>query len=130
MRNCFITESGVIKDGEVNMKAAENLFFDQSRSHERPLKDEWKKIVTESVEHCNESFPIKTGIRDDDYVYFYTKFIECVRLFNFVNCHDFKSDGNCTLIKDVMAKNCNASDYEFLHEVFYEGSYYRTHDDD
>lgn len=123
MRNCFITESGVIKQGEVNINAAENLFYD---SDERPLKDEWKKVLIKSIANCNDSFPIKKEIRDDDYIFFYNKFIECVRMFNFVNCVDFKSKGNCTQLKDTIARKCNASDYEFLHEVFFEDNFYRA----
>lgn len=124
MRNCFIKESGVIVNGNVNFTAAEGLFYECSESDEIPLKSEWKNIVQDSIAGCESSFPIKKGIRDEDYTYFYNKFIDCVRMLNFVNCTDFSNEGNCTLIKDTM-KKCNSSDYEFLHELFFEGTFYR-----
>lgn len=128
MRNCFITKSGVIERGSVNSTAATKLFFEcsPSSSEATPLGDKWTKILADSIKNCDESFPIKKGIRDEDYVYFYTKFIECVRMLNFVNCEDdAMTKGNCTHMRDVMRKSCNASNYGMLHELLYEESFYR-----
>lgn len=127
MRNCFISESGVIVRGVVNVTAAEKLFYACSETKEDSLSAGWSKVLSDSIKNCESSFPIKKGIRDEDYVYFYNKFIECVRMLNFVNC-DKPVGGNdkCPLMMEKMKKSCNASNYEFLHGFFYEISFYRS----
>lgn len=127
MRNCFISESGVIVRGVVNVTAAEKLFYACSETKEESLSAGWSKVLSDSIKNCESSFPIKRGIRDEDYVYFYNKFIECVRMLNFVNC-DKPVGGNdkCPLMMEKMKKSCNASNYEFLHGFFYEVSFYRS----
>lgn len=127
MRNCFISESGVIVRGLVNVTAAEKLFYACSETKEESLSAGWSKVLSDSIKNCESSFPIKRGIRDEDYVYFYNKFIECVRMLNFVNC-DKPVGGNdkCSPMMEKMKKSCNASNYEFLHGFFYEVSFYRS----
>jgi hypothetical protein len=111
----------VIVKGVVNVSAAEELFF--AHNDDEELTDGWKKVVSESIKACESSFPIKKGIRDEDYTYFYNKFIECVRLFNFVNCSEAKSEGNCTRVREEAGKLCGPASYDFLHEFFFEGSF-------
>lgn len=124
MRNCFISKSGVIVRGVVNVSAAAKLFY--SQSEELPLSKEWSKVLSDSIKTCESSFPIKSGIRDEDYVYFYNKFIECVRMLNFVNCDGLvRSDPTCIPMMETMKNSCNSSNYEFLHGFFYEESFYR-----
>ena len=127
MRNCKITESGVIVRGRFNGTKVINLFYEGGYKDPTNLSEKWKKIVQKLAEKCEKEVPIKADIKNDDYNYFYTKFIECVRMENFLNCPDFSNITNCLRIKEFMEK-CDDSNYPMLHEFFFEDFYYKNNE--
>jgi hypothetical protein len=124
LKNCRISESGVIVRGKFNASKVINLFYDGGYEDPTNLTEKWTKVVEKSAKLCKKEVPTEKDINSVDYNYFYTKFIECIRMRNFLNCPDFKNNSNCKKIKDLMSK-CDDTNYPLLHEFFFEDFYYR-----
>ena len=125
LKNCKITESGVIVRGKFNGSKAINLFYEGGYEDPTNMTEKWMKIVKKSTKNCENEVPTETDITGDDYNYFYTKFIECIRMENFLNCPDFSKASNCQKVKELIEK-CNDSNYPMLHEFFFESIYYKN----
>lgn len=78
IRNCVISESGVIKNGVVNPMSITRLFYECSEDDEElePITAPWRKVIAESVKSCEKEFPKRKGIGNDEVNYLYTKFVE------------------------------------------------------
>lgn len=85
IRNCVITESGVINNGIVNPMSITRLFYECSEDDEElePITKPWRVVIANSVRKCDVEFPKPTGIATDDYNFYYSKFVE-VKVGNFL----------------------------------------------
>ncbi|KAG5668502.1 hypothetical protein PVAND_016441 [Polypedilum vanderplanki] len=93
----------------------------------KSLSNQWKTVVLNSTEKCKKEVIFDDNrIKDDDYNFVYTKFIECVKKENFINCPSLSKSEICLNMKDIMEKYCGPSNYGFLHEFFFEDFYYRN----
>lgn len=144
IRNCVITESGVINNGIVNPMSITRLFYECSEDDEElePITKPWRVVIANSVRKCDVEFPKPTGIAMDDYNFYYSKFVEvkvgnfleffmkilsifqCVRKENFLNCPEMSHYDKCQMMKEFMM-SCKSTNSDYLHEIFFEDFYYR-----
>lgn len=126
LSNCLITESGVISRGKFNETAVIDHFYEGGYAFPKKLSQKWIERVDASADLCARDVRRKTNIRDDDYVYIYTRFVECVRKHNFVLCPLIEPVKNeCKEMKEIF-KECKPGNYVFLHKFFFEDFYYKA----
>ncbi|KAL7011512.1 hypothetical protein ACKWTF_014297 [Chironomus riparius] len=125
LKNCKISESGVIARGKFNGSKVINLFYEGGYKDPTNLTEKWTKVVKKSLKTCDKEVQTESDITSEDYNFFYTKFIECVRMENFLNCPDYSKASNCQKINKIMSK-CDESNYPMLHEYFFEEFYYKN----
>ena len=102
-----------------------NLFYEGGYKDPTNLTEKWTKIVKKSAKTCDKEVQTESDISSEDYIFFYTKFIECIRMENFLNCPELAKTTNCQKIKEMMTK-CDDSNYQLLHEFFFEEFYYKN----
>jgi hypothetical protein len=118
----------VIVHGRFNGSQILNVIFEGGHFENTPLSSKWKPVVLKSAEKCQREVIIDgKRIPDDDFNFVYTKFTECVRKMNFLGCPDMSKSANCSEVSEVVEKDCDATNYSFLHEFFFEDFYYRNH---
>lgn len=76
IRNCVISESGVISKGVVNPMSVTRLFYECSEDDEEmePITEPWRAVIANSVRKCEVELPKE--IAPDDYNFYYSRFVE------------------------------------------------------
>lgn len=117
----------MIVRGKFNGTKVIDLFYEGGYKDPTNLTEKWTKVVKTSAKTCEKEVPTDADIVTEDYNFFYTKFIECIRMNNFMNSPDFSNSTKCNKIREIMSK-CDDSNYPLLHEFFFEDFYYKNNE--
>lgn len=126
VRSCLVTETGVIVRGTFNASEIFDEFYATGDSNTfEPITKDWDGPLKASINDCSYEIIDKTDIKDEDCIYFYTKFTECVRRQNFINCPNYNSNLGNGKCKNIMEIVKNLTSIDLLRQYFFEDFYYR-----